>query len=315
MKIILLICLILSGCKGDLNKPVKALSDQELTDILSRYKIEIIAPGEVCETDFLESLPVKFNGIHQGEYQRAAIVKAALLNDDNDILWTLRGGYGTAKVVEILYDDQDFLLKMRQKKTVPKVIGYCDITALQLFLSQEFNWQTIHGPVFREIKHKRKQHNFSVIKRFLDGIKQIKFVGLQPLNQAANATQVISGKLTGGNLAIIQTSIGTRWEIQTKDKILFLEDCHEKPWRIDRMLHHLKSSKLLDQVKAIIIGNLCDNSDYMQETLRDFAKKLLIPIYSIDVFGHGIYNYPMIYNSDVEIASENGIKFLKQSNL
>ena len=306
MKIRFLLFLILGGCSGEHNKQ---------TEDFSQYTIEVIAPASQCETDFLKNLPVTFNGLYEDDYKRSTMLKEALLNDDNDVLWALRGGYGSAKVVEILYDDQDFLLKMRQKKTVPKVIGYCDITALHLFLSQEFNWQTIHGPVFREIKHKRKQHNFSAIKRFLDGVKQIKFVGLQPLNQAADATQVISGKLTGGNLAIIQTSIGTRWEIQTKDKILFLEDCHEKPWRIDRMLHHLKSSKLLDQVKAIIIGNLCDNSDYMQETLRDFAKKLLIPIYAIDVFGHGVYNYPMIYNADVEIASESGIKILKQSNL
>jgi len=315
MKIILLICLILSGCKGDLNKPVTALSDQELTDILSRYKIEIIAPGGVCETDFLESLPVKFNGIYQGEYQRAAMVKAALLNDDNDILWTLRGGYGTAEIIEILYDDKEFLTAMRKKNKIPKVIGYSDITALHLFLSQEFNWKTIHGPIFRDIQDKKQQQNFSVIKRFLDGVTVIKFLGLNPLNKAADDSKVISGKLTGGNLSIVQTSIGTRWEIKTKDKILFLEDCHESPWRINRTLNHLKASKLLDPVKAIIIGNLCDNSDFMNKTLKIFSKKLSIPIYSIDVFGHGIYNYPMIYNSDVEIASENGIKFLKQSNL
>jgi muramoyltetrapeptide carboxypeptidase LdcA involved in peptidoglycan recycling len=50
----------------------------------------------------------------------------------------------------------------------------------------------------------------------------------------------------------------------------------------------------------------------MYKTILDFAKKLSIPIYSIDVFGHGVYNYPMIYNSDAEILSEHGIKSLKQ---
>jgi muramoyltetrapeptide carboxypeptidase LdcA involved in peptidoglycan recycling len=80
------------------------------------------------------------------------------------------------------------------------------------------------------------------------------------------------------------------------------------------MLNHLKSAKLLNEVKTIIIGNLCDNSNYMKQILKNFAKKLSIPFYSLDVFGHGVYNYPMIYNSDAEIASDNGIKFLKQSN-
>ena len=307
MKIRFLLFLMLGGCSGEPHKQAE--------DFFSPYTIEVIAPAGQCKTDFLKNLPVAFNGLYEDDYKRSTMLKQALLNDNNDVVWALRGGYGSAKVVEILYDDQDFLAAMRQKQIVPKVIGYSDITALHLFLSQEFNWQTIHGPVFQEIQDNSRQENFRAIKRLLEGVKGIKFIGLQPLNEAAHTTQVISGKLTGGNLTIIQTSIGTRWEIKTKDKILFLEDCNEKPWRIDRMLHHLKSSKLLDQVKAIIIGNLCDNSDYMQETLRDFAKKLLIPIYTIDVFGHGVYNYPMIYNADVEIASENGIKILKQSNL
>jgi muramoyltetrapeptide carboxypeptidase len=306
MKIRFLLFLILGGC---IREPHKQAED------FSTYRIEVIAPASQCETDFLANLPVMFNGLYEDDYKRAKMLKAALLNNNNDVLWALRGGYGSAKVVEILYDDQDFLAAMRKKQTFPKVIGYCDITALHLFLSQEFNWQTVHGPIFREIKNKRKQNNFKAIKKLLEGVKQIKFFGLQPLNEAAQTTQVISGKLTGGNLTMIQTSIGTRWEIQTKDKILFLEDCNEKPWRIDRTLHHLKSTKLLNDVKAIIIGNLCDNSNYMKETLRDFAKKLLIPIYTIDVFGHGVYNYPMIYNADVEITSERGIKILKQSNL
>lgn len=306
MNIRILFFLFLSGCRGEIQKPVEDFSP---------YKIEVIAIASQSNTDFLETLPVEFNGLYEDDYERSAMVKAALLNDKNDVLWALRGGYGTAKVVEILYDDQEFLTAMRKKKKIPKVIGYCDITALHLFLSQEFNWKPIHGPVFTEVQNNSKKANFKVIKNLLDGVREIKFIDLQPLNDAAHTSQVISGKLTGGNITIIQTSIGTKWEMKAKDKILFLEDCHEKPYKIDRMLNHLKSSKLLDGLKAIIIGNLCDNSDYMEEILRNFAKKMSIPIYAIDVFGHGVYNYPMIYNSDVKISSEDGMKILKQSNL
>jgi muramoyltetrapeptide carboxypeptidase len=93
------------------------------------------------------------------------MIKAALLNNDNDILWSLRDGYGTAKVVEILYDDKEFLIAMRKKNKIPTVIGYCDITALHLFLSQEFNWKTIHGPIFREIQIRNKRKNFLYNKK------------------------------------------------------------------------------------------------------------------------------------------------------
>jgi muramoyltetrapeptide carboxypeptidase len=228
-----------------------------------------------------------------------------LLNDNNDIIWTLRGGYGTANIIDLLYQDLKFMNKMRLKKKIPYVIGYSDITSLHLFLSQEFGWQTIHGPVFKEIKvnPERFVHIANVIK----GIKSITYVGLQALNDSALQNKEVSGMLTGGNLSVIQTTIGTKFEIQTKNKILFLEDCNEKPYKIVRMLNHLRIAHLLDYVQAIVIGNLCDKSEFMKHSINEFAQKLIIPIYLVDVFGHGVYNYPIIYNSDAKIKSENGI--------
>ena len=306
MKYLYSLLLLLSGC---------ATKTQPAVEDFSQYQIEVVAPSSGCDTEFLKDLPVKFNGFYNDDEKKTEVLKKALLNEKNDIVWALRGGYGSAKVVEILYDDKEFFDALRNKKENLTFIGYSDITALHLFLSQEFGWKTVHGPVFKEITDSSRKENFKIIKSFLSGIREIKFIGLKPLNESAMKTNKISGKLTGGNLSIIQTSIGTRWQIKTDNKILFLEDCNEKPYEVDRLLNHLLSAKILDQVKGIIIGSLCNDSNDMKKTIMDFGKKLSIPIYSLDVFGHGIYNYPMIYNSDVEILSEDGVKILKEYNL
>ena len=298
MKLKFLFLLFIGGCAG-----------QELQIELPDKKIEVIAPGSDCSREFLNALPVKFNGYYENDKERAESVKNALLNSNNEVVWALRGGYGTANVVEILYEDQEFIKSIKRRKTYPIVIGYCDLTALHLFLSQEFGWKTIHGPVFKEIKE--KQDSFKAVNEILNGVQEIKFIGLEAVNDLARNSEVITGKLTGGNLSIIQTSIGTRWQIDAKDKILFLEDCHEKPYQIARMLNHLNAAGILDGVKAIIIGNLCDSSNYMSDTIKDFADTISVPIYSLDVFGHGIYNYPMVYNGDVTISSRKKVMILK----
>lgn len=298
MKLKFLFLLFINGCAA-----------QELQIELPDKKIEVVAPGSDCSREFLKSLPVKFKGYYENDKKRAESVKNALLNSENEVVWALRGGFGTANVVEILYEDQEFIKSIKKRKSYPIVIGYSDITALHLFLSQEFGWKTIHGPVFKEIKE--KQGSFKATNEILNGVKEIKFVGLEPINDLARNSEVITGKLTGGNLSIIQTSIGTSWQIDAKDKILFLEDCHEKPYQIARVLNHLKAAGILDGVKAIIIGNLCDSSNYMSDTIKDFAQTVAIPIYSLDVFGHGVYNYPMVYNGDATISSIDKVMILK----
>ncbi len=306
MKFKIVLLLLIAGCSANIEAPLE----------LPRGNIEVIAPGSDCERDFLKNLPVKSSSYYENDKERAQSVKDALLSSDNDIIWALRGGYGTANVVEILYKDEEFLSKIKENKKRPVVIGYCDITALHLFLSQELAWQTIHGPVFKEITDNNKKSSFDAIINLLNGIKEIKFIGITAINRAAATSDTIVGKLTGGNMSIIQTSIGTKWQIETRDKILFLEDCNEKPYQIARILNHFKAAGILDRVKAIIIGNLCDSSNYMSNTIKDFADTISTPIYSLDVFGHGIYNYPMIYNGDVKISSRERIMILKNlSNL
>ena len=284
---------------------------QNLLNNLRDKNITVVAPSSCCSSSEMQKIE-KYISYNQNiilikfpddDHTKAMLLKHALLSNESDIIWALRGGYGTAKVIEILYNDANFMSEMRTRKYHSLFIGYSDITALHLFLSQEFGLKTIHGNVFYEIftNDKNREENFTALDKLINGVRKITINSLEPINEIAKQPIEISGKLTGGNLSIIQTSIGTKWQINTKDKILFLEDCHEKPYRIDRMLHHLKSAGIFDSVKAIIFGSLCDTTKQMDKWIAGFSMSIQVPIYKTHAFGNSTYNYPIVYNSDVTI--------------
>lgn len=308
-KIFFLLFLVVGCSYQDKNTDVSPHLD---LNTLENKHVVVVAPGSEVDKKKLSELlhmvkdrsNIEVLPYENDTKERAEILKKALSDENNDIIWALRGGYGTAKVVEELYDDKEFMLQMKNRKTHPYVIGYSDITALHLFLSQEFGWKTIHGSVFAEITDKTKsKKNFQIISNIFDGTKDIKIYGLEPLNESATKVNEIHGKITGGNLSIIQTSIGTRWQIDSKDKILLVEDCNEEPYKIDRILNHLKSARILDSVKAVIIGDLNNSSNETKKIVKNFAKNMSVPFYSINIFGHSTYNYPFVYNIKGEIKT------------
>ncbi len=318
----LIIILLLVGCRHFEEK-----NDEAPKNLLSHFddkNITVATLGSSCDAFTLKKLAqyIDYNKNIKllqyrntdSDYERATVIKQVLLGSKNgaEIIWALRGGYGTAKVVDILYNDADFISQMRAKTHYPFVVGYSDITVLHLFLSKEFGWKTVHSSVFFEILDDSKQNNFTVINKIFDGTKKATLDNLKPLNQQALQQKEISGQLTGGNLSVIQTSIGTKWQIDAKNKILFLEDCYEKPYRIDRMLYHLKSAGIFDYVEAIIFGDLCDESEVMAKVITNFATIIQLPIYKVDVFGHGQYNYPIVYNADGKIKIDKDIITLIQ---
>ena len=108
--------------------------------------------------------------------------------------------------------------------------------------------------------------------------------------------------MQGGNLTIVESSIGTRWQIETAGALLFLEDVGEKGYRIDRSLNHLRQAGLLNHVEGIIFGE-CSGPDEkgIRVAIERFAHETPIPVYQTDQFGHGQINYPIMYHAAAEI--------------
>ncbi|BBJ31601.1 putative carboxypeptidase [Rickettsia asiatica] len=236
---------------------------------------------------------------------RSNCLRDALFDKSDNVVWSLRGGYGCARIIPDL-------LKLPKPNKEKFFIGYSDITALHLFLSQEWGWKTIHGSNIADLlKSEKDQGNFTKLAEILKGkVKQVTIDNLMPLNDIAKSSDLVNGKLTGGNLTMLQTSIGTNWHIKTKGKILFLEDVNIVAFRLDRELLHLKQAGLLEDVKAIIFGSLDKDSENTMLVLRNFADSLDVPVFKTNRFGHEKINDPIIYNTDSKIIKNKGFKLV-----
>jgi len=323
------IAVILLHCAGCTNmlqtKPTfnTIVNNADFQKAFHDRKIQLIAPASAAEPAVIEQLKttthlninVPDNLIEKNiifhansDENRFQQLKNALYDKSNStVIWTLRGGYGSARLI-------DYLSQCPKPKTEKFFIGSSDITALHLFLSQQWGWRTIHGAGLASILNPNQDpQNFERIATIVSNSKKtLTLAPLTPLNKAACNTKKITGRITGGSLSIIQTSIGTSWQIQTAGKILFLEEVGEKGYRIDRTLNHLKQAGLLKEVRGIILGQFImsnalepSESSAIAETIRvaieRFAKDTEVPVFKNDQFGHGLTNYPIVYNAKSEI--------------
>ncbi len=238
---------------------------------------------------------------HNDEYRFQQLKSALLDNAEEKIIWMLRGGYGCARLLDRLRE----LPVPRHQKIV---IGFSDITALHLFLSQHWHWPTIHGSVLTQLVNTEQlPENFLRIAEIIT--KKVSYQTIEPLvplNSIAEFNEGIQGQLTGGNLTLLEDSIGTHWQVQTQGKIMFVEEVGEKAYRIDRSLYHLFQAGIFKEVKAIILGDFLEPEGESQThfALNRFAEDMSlqgIPVYKTDQFGHGKRNVPLIYHADSEI--------------
>ncbi|WP_026895143.1 S66 peptidase family protein [Clostridiisalibacter paucivorans] len=177
-----------------------------------------------------------------------------MFEDDNiDGIICLRGGYGTPRILDKL--NYDIINKN------PKVfVGYSDITAIHTVLNNKSGIVTFHGPMVSS----------NMIDKFDEFSKRSLFntiMNTEPIGRLSNPNEeqiktLVSGKtkgnIVGGNLALIASTIGTPYEIDTKNKILFLEDIGEEPFSIDRMLTQLYHSGKLQDANGIVLGDWAD---------------------------------------------------------
>lgn len=302
----------------------QAVTQPDFQKAFQERIVHLIAPASGCapeiidqlkniphfKVDVPENLMEKNIIFHaNSDVNRFLQLKKALDDPSNNtIIWALRGGYGSARLMEDLN-------QCPKPKTEKWFIGSSDVTALHLFLSQKWGWHTIHGAGLSNILNpKQDPQNFERIATIVSKAQKTLTLGpLIPLNERARLTKTISGRITGGNLTMLQTSIGTPWQVQTAGKILFLEETGEKGYKIDRTLNHLKQAGLLKNVCAIVLGqfiapdtlNPTESSDIekgIEVALERFAEDTQIPVFKNEQFGHGLANYPIVYNADSKIV-------------
>lgn len=227
-------------------------------------------------------------------------------------IFCLRGGYGSCRIVD--------KLDLPVIRNNPKVfVGYSDITILHLVFNQMCNMVTYHGPMVSSnmISH----FDDYTRKSFIDTL----FMGeeLEFLNPEGKKIETLSGgcaegTLVGGNLCLMATTIGTPYEIDTRGKILFIEELNECTYKVDRLLQQFKHSGKLDAAKGIIIGSFeqCDpeheGDATLEEIFRDIVKPLNKPtVYNVEV-GHCFPTGSLPLGVNCKLDADNGrISFSK----
>jgi len=204
----------------------------------------------------------------------------------------LRGGYGTARLLDRL----DFGVIRRN----PKVFaGYSDLTTLHCAFQTQARLVTFHSPMLNEGLGAKTFPDFSN-RSFLRAVSEAKPFGSIGVGYRRRTTHTIrrgtaTGRLTGGNLALLVTTLGTPIQPDFRNRILFLEDIDERPYRIDRMLTHLLNAGVLRQVAGIAIGVNVDCEEkgkareYRQsvaDVLEERLKPLGVPVATGLPFGH-----------------------------
>ncbi|MDN3507851.1 MAG: LD-carboxypeptidase [Simkaniaceae bacterium] len=169
-----------------------------------------------------------------------------------DVVWAGRGGYGAMRILPLL--DYEAI------KANPKpFVGMSDITALHLAIHKETGLQTFLGPMIETYLNSSfaRDHFFEALSQgVIDGDEII----------------------TGGNLALIAATIGTQWEIETKNKTLLLEDVAEEAYRIDRMLCQLKLSGKLDGLTGVILASWARCSGNIEKVFDDYFSDVPYPV-------------------------------------
>jgi muramoyltetrapeptide carboxypeptidase len=194
----------------------------------------------------------------------------------------VRGGYGTARLLPLL----DYRAIRAQAKIL---VGYSDITALHCALLTQAGLVSFHGPMLNSDFGADPLPDFTV-QSFLRTLASAAKAPTLITDSEAKTIKVLRrgiahGPLLGGNLSVLCTTIGTRWQPSFRNKILFLEDVGEAPYRWDRMLTHLWNCGLLQQVAGIAIGRQSPDENppgqaaqEYRQTVEDVLRERLLPL-------------------------------------
>jgi muramoyltetrapeptide carboxypeptidase len=202
------------------------------------------------------------------------------------------------------------LNKLAKPKKQKIFLGFSDITSLHIFFTQKWNWTTYHGPNFSSMfKKDPLAQDMKEVMHLLHGEKYNPiFEGLIPLNKAAKKKSVITSKVTGGNLRMVQSGIKTLHEMKTKNKILFFEDVGERGYSIDRMFEQMIQCGSFKDVKAVIFGDFSeglekDGSDKKMDALKSFAEKVNFPVLAGLPSGHEKLNRVLPFNQKCQLMT------------
>jgi muramoyltetrapeptide carboxypeptidase len=256
----------------------------------------------------------KPEGYFAGASQERANGFLGTLNSEQvDGLVALRGGYGSNYLLE--FDLEKNLANLKC------VMGFSDLTTLQIFLWQKCNWITFYGPMVAAGLNAgpgaRKGYDES---SFLQAVGRTEGGWKLRLKGEAVLAGQSLGRVLGGCLTLLEATIGTPWELDTRDSILVLEDRAMKPYQVDRVLMHLKQAGKFEGVRGIVLGDFPESepavagAPNVREVCARILRPLAVPIVFGAPIGHTVrpmLTIPLGIQARLDADGEGTLEFLE----
>lgn len=236
-----------------------------------------------------ESVGQKYGNLSGTDEVRARDINAMFADDEVDAIVCIRGGYGTMRLLDRL--DYDLIAQH------PKIfVGYSDITALHIALLEKCHLATFHAPMAVSDWSGKPLDDFS-----RESMYHV-LMHAQPAGELANPPEYpkqtvnpgqAEGLLVGGNLTLLAGSLGTPWELDTKGRILFIEEVDEHTYCVDRLLTQLRNAGKFDDCAGVVFGDFADCTiEYpafgltLEEVIRDVVAPSGKPVFTGLRCGH-----------------------------
>tara|TARA_B100000686_G_scaffold339245_1_gene412981 strand:- start:812 stop:1738 length:927 start_codon:yes stop_codon:yes gene_type:complete len=238
---------------------------------------------------------------------RAEDIHTMFLDPSIDAIVCARGGYGANKVIPLL--DYELI------KNNPKIfMGYSDITAYLLSITQRTKLITFHGPMLTTYKNGFEEYSYNQMINILSGKKKIDLLSSNKMKPHILKKGTAAGSLWGGNLTLVINRLGTNDQINTKNSILFLEDINEYYYSFERMLIHLQKAGVFDNITGLIVGELINMKDEdvpfgksTDDIVMDICGKKDFPIVTNFPCGHGTHQTTLPISLPVELQAGSSI--------
>lgn len=242
--------------------------------------------------------------------ERAADVMAMFANDDVSMILPTRGGVGVAGILPFL--DFDFI------RAHPKIVsGYSDITILLNTLTQFADLVTFHSLLLLDFRATTPVYNFNQFFAITSDLSATRIIENPPeIPQLSLIPGNVTGQIVGGNLTALISLLGTPYEIDTKGKILFLEEVHEPINTVYRYLEMLLEAGKFADCNGIIMGECTECSAAYFTSYRDLIDAMIVPLgkpLMIQVTtGHGFFKTAIPVGATVNLNTvQNSLTILE----
>ncbi|NP_001155984.1 putative LD carboxypeptidase [Acyrthosiphon pisum] len=250
------------------------------------------------------------------QFRAADLVDA--LTDSCTVVWCARGGKGASRMIpylEALPADR----KQRIRDARKTLVGYSDATALHVYLQTVYGWQTVHGTMLEMIADGTvDRRSVDALVALVTGRSDRVRYELRLVDAGGPRDERLSlrSKVAGGNLTLVENSLGTSCCFRGDGKIVFLEDVRVQPYALERSLDHMKLAGVFDGATAVVFGSFsveeqpagnCNgvpspDDHLMALVFRRFAATVLFPVFRVDGIGHSFVNNPLPLNTEATVV-------------